>query len=126
MPVNDSNRESESASQGSSSKCKFREVWKEKFPWLRHILVEGNSIMKCEYCERYALRGPFGTGSGCVNIQHDSLVTHVASSSHKIAVAKWTCEMEKKAKSIPEHVTLIADANMERIITTMKIMYFIA
>ncbi|KAH7444814.1 hypothetical protein KP509_02G093100 [Ceratopteris richardii] len=126
IPLDDSNRKSEIASQGSSTKRKFREAWKKKFPWLRHILIKDNSIMKCEYYERYGLPEPFGTGSGCVNIQHDSLVTHVASSSHRIAIAKWTCEMEKKVKSIPEHASLLANANMERIITTMKIIYFIA
>ncbi|MCO5597856.1 hypothetical protein L7F22_051941 [Adiantum nelumboides] len=105
---------------------KFRPAWGGNNPWIRYLIKDGKELMKCMYCEKYKMNGPWGIGDGCVTMQHDAILDHVLSNNHKLALAKWLCEVEKKAKPIEMHVEEIVDANKARVITTMKLMYFIA
>ena len=45
--------------------------------------------MKCNYCEKYRMSGPWGLGNGCMTLQHDALVTHEKSVVHKDVKARW-------------------------------------
>ena len=84
------------------------------------------TIMKCSWCKRYKIAGAWEIGRGCVTLQHDSIKSYATSGVHKHAMARWSCEMEKQAKPISLHVSEIDNANKNRVITTMKLMYFIA
>ena len=68
--------------------------------------------------------GPWEIGTGCSTLQHDSIFIHASSSIHKLSQTKWICGNEKKAKSITEHIACIDDMNKERVITTMKLVYW--
>ena len=82
--------------------------------------------MKCAWCERYKISGPWGLRDGCMTLQHDSIKSHSISSGHKSAMARWSCEMDRQAKPISLHVSEMDIANKKRVITTMKLMYFVA
>ena len=102
----------------------FREEWKTKYKWLREAKHEGKTIMKCIYCETHKATGLRGIDTGCSTLQHDSLVVHASSSSHKLSQAKWIYGNERKAKPITKHISCIDDKNKERVITTMKLVYW--
>ena len=105
-------------------KREFREQWKTKYKWLREAKHEGKTVMKCIYCEEHKAPGPWGIGIGCFALQHDSLVVHASSSIHKLSQAKWIYGNERKAKPITEHIACIDDRNKERVITMMKLVYW--
>ena len=110
-----------------SSKCEFQEEWKIKHHWVYSINVEdGKTRMKCRLCEKYKAQGPWGVGNGCNTIQYDVVITHSKSSNHQTSVQKKLFEIERLAKPIPEHIVTINESNKERVITTMKLAYFIA
>eukprot|EP01018_Ginkgo_biloba_P027926 Gb_38491 [translate_table: standard] len=122
-------QEEESSSQRKQKaqpKRVFREQWKTKYPRLHCNYCDGNPLMKCEWCELCNAPGPWGNGDGCNTIQHDAVVTHANSHVHKASKTSWLYKMERLAKPIPKHITNIDDANKERVITTMKLAYFIA
>ena len=52
-------------------KRKFRDAWRDKFPWLRCIMQGEKTLMKCTWCEKYASPGPWGAGFGCITLQLD-------------------------------------------------------
>ena len=124
--------ESIRAESQSSENCKekpkrkFRDAWRDKFPWLRCLLQGDQTCMKCTWCEKYGSPGPWGTGHGCFNLQLHAIQTHASSSGHKLSSTKWMCDVEKKTMSIPTHVSQLDDANKNKVITTMKLMYFVA
>ena len=82
--------------------------------------------MKCICCEKYISLGPWGAGFGCITLQLDAILTQVNSSGHKLCASKWISDVEGKAMSIPKHVSQLDDINKNKVITTMKLMYFIA
>ena len=79
---------------------KYQPSWADKFPWVRCIIRDSKEYMKCEYCEKYKMHGPWGIGDGCVTMQRDAIVDHALTNVHKLASSKWLCEVEKKAKSM--------------------------
>ena len=119
-------QESCSSKTKEKPKRKFRDAWRDKFPWIRCIMQGEKTLMKCTWCEKYASPGPWGVGSGCITLQLDAILTHVNSSGHKLCASKWICDVEGKAMSIPKHVSQLDDINKNKVITTMKLMYFIA
>jgi hypothetical protein len=92
---------------------------------LRETKHEGKIIMKCIYCETHKAVRPWGIDIGFSTMQHDSLVVHANSSIHKLSQAKWIYGNERKAKPITEHIACIDDRNKERVITTMKLVYWV-
>ncbi len=80
--------------------------------------------MKCKLCEKYKAQGPWGIGIGCKTIQYEA--THSKSSIHQTSVEKNLYETQRLTKSIPEHILGINEANKDKVITTMKLAYFIA
>jgi hypothetical protein len=107
------------------TKRKFRMEWLDKFDWLNYVRHEDIITMKCSYCQKYRMSGPWGLGNGCTTLQHDALVTHEKSLVHKDAKRRWINELERKMKPIPDHIRQMEDENKERVITTMKISYFV-
>ena len=107
------------------TKRKFRMEWLDKFVWLNYVRFEDKIAMKCNYCEKYRMSGPWGLGNGCTTLQHDALVTHEKSLVHKDAKTRWINALERKMKPIPDHIRQMEDVNKERVIATMKIAYFV-
>jgi len=107
------------------TKRKFRMEWLDKFDWLNYVRRDDEIYMKCSYCEKYRMSGPWGLGNGCTTLQHDALVTHEKSLIHKDAKARWISALERNMKPIPEHVRQVENANKERVISTMKVSYFV-
>ena len=66
-----------------------------------------------------------GLGNGCTTLQHHALITHEKLLVHKDAKARWINALERKMKPIPNHIRQVEDANKERVISTMKVAYFI-
>jgi hypothetical protein len=93
---------------------------------VNYVRHEDTITMKCSYCEKYRMSGPWGLGNGCTTLQHNALVTHEKSLVHKDAKGRWINELERKMKPIPDHIRQMEDENKERVITTMKISYFVA
>lgn len=81
--------------------------------------------MKCKYYEKHKMSGPWGTGNGFANFQCDALITHKKLIIHKDTKGRWFDAIERRMKSIPDHIIQIEDGNRERVITTMKVAYFI-
>lgn len=106
------------------TKIQFRIEWLDKFAWLNYVRFDDEITMKCNYCEKYRMNGPWGLGNGCTTLQHDALVTHEKSEVHKDAKERWINALEGKMKPIPDHIRQVRDANKERVISTMKISYF--
>ena len=67
---------------------------------------------------------PWGIDIVLSTLQHDSLVVHASSSAHKLSQEKWIYGNERKTKPITEHIACIDDKNKERVITTMKLVYW--
>jgi hypothetical protein len=86
------------------TKRKFRMEWLDKFDWLNYVRHDDKITMKCSYCEKYRMNGPWGLGNGCTTLQHDALVTHEKSLVHKDAKARWINALERKMKPIPDHI----------------------
>ena len=107
-------------------KRKFRDTWRDKFSWLWCIIQGEKTLIKCTWCEKYASPGPWGAGFGCITLQLDAILTHVNSSGHRLCALKWMCDVKGKPMSIPKHVSQSVDLNKNKVITTMKLMYFIA
>ena len=42
----------------------FWNQWKLQFPWIRPIIMNGLTCVKCIYCERFQVKGPLGKGEG--------------------------------------------------------------
>ena len=55
------------------TKRKFRMQWLDKFHWLNYVRHDDKISMKCSYCEKYRISGPWGLGSCCTTLQHDVL-----------------------------------------------------
>lgn len=68
----------------------------------------------------------WGTSYGCFNLQPHVIQTHVSSSGHKLSATKWMCDTEKKTMSIPIYISQLDDTNKNKVIITMKLMYFVA
>jgi hypothetical protein len=100
--------------------------WLDKFDWLNYARHGDTITMKCIYCEKYRMYGPWGSGNGCTTVQHDVLVTHEKSLVHKYAKARCISALERKMKLIPDHIREMGDKkNKERVISTIKILYFV-
>ena len=55
----------------------FRDQWKLQFPWIRPIMVNGLTRVKCIYCERFQVKGPLGKGKAIeiCNEEHSMTTT---------------------------------------------------
>ena len=47
------------------TKRKFRMELLDKFHWLNYVRHDDKISMKCSYCEKYRMSGPWGLGNGC-------------------------------------------------------------
>ena len=54
------------------------------------------------------------------------MATHSKSFIHQTSVQKNLYENKRLTNSIPKHIMRINDANKDKVITTMKLTYFIA
>ena len=86
------------------TKRQFRMEWLNKFVWLNYVRFDDKITMKCNYCEKYRMNGPWGLGNGCTTLQDDSLITHEKSRVHKDAKERWINALEGKMKPIPDHI----------------------
>ena len=82
--------------------------------------------MKCKICDKYKAQVPWGIGDGCNTIQYDAVTTLEKSNIHQTSTQKNLYETKRLKKPITEHIVVISEANKERVITTMKLAYFIA
>ena len=103
---------------------RFRDQWKLQFPWICPITVNGLMRVKCIYCERFQVKGPFGKDEGCRNLQRGALNDHNKSTRHCYARTRWL-SMNGQCKPIPQHVSSTIEGMKAKIITAMKFMYFI-
>lgn len=96
-----------------------------KFLWLNYVSFDDKISMKCSYFEKYKMNGPWGLGNGCKILQHDALLTHEKALVHKDAKVIWINYIEGKMKPVPYHIRPLEEGNKERVISTMKVAYFI-
>jgi hypothetical protein len=118
----------EVGSFGASSlkKRSFREQWKLEFPWVRPIGVDGITRLKCMYCERFGVNSPWGIGKGAKSLQRAALKGHNDTQIHKFSRTRWLAEQGRIGKPIEQHVQVISEFVKAKIITTMKLVYWIA
>ncbi|MCO5567029.1 hypothetical protein L7F22_020712 [Adiantum nelumboides] len=100
---------------------KFREEWTRKFSFLKYIVRGKEEFMKCLWCERYKLKGPWGKGSGCKTIMVSAIRKHRRSKEHAWAAARFHCE---NGVQMPAHMEVMTSRNISRVITVMKLAYF--
>ena len=113
--------------RNTSSKREFWEEWKIKHPCVYSInVVDRKTRMKCRFCENYKAQGPCGVGNGCNIMMYGAIITHSKYYIHQTSAQIFLYETERLEKPILEHMVTINDANKERVITTMKLAYFIA
>ena len=82
--------------------------------------------MKCIFCENYKAQGPWGVENGCNTIMYGAIIAHSKYYINQTLAQNNLYETERLEKPILEHMVTINDANKERVITTMKLAYFIA
>ncbi|MCO5580716.1 hypothetical protein L7F22_034586 [Adiantum nelumboides] len=104
-------------------KRKFRAEWSHKFSFLKLLVIEDKEFMKCVWCEKYQQKGPWGKGKGCKTIQISAIRKHKRSPEHRFAQLKTLHEGGIKLK---EHMQVLGSKNQRRVITCMKLMYFVA
>lgn len=84
-------------------KRQFRNAWRYLYPWvITRKKPNGETVMKCEYCEEGGLDTPWGKGSGCKNLQLSALRCHANSENHKKAEARWGCRPEEQIRPLPD------------------------
>ena len=124
--INEVEEEATSHSKNKvQTKKKIRMEWLNKFAWLNYVRLDNKIALKCSYCEKYKMSGPWGLKDGFITLQHDALVTHEKSLVHKDAKTRWNNALEGKMKPIPDNIRQMEDANKERVIATMKISYYV-
>ena len=50
------------------TKRNFLMEWLDKFLWLNYVRCDDKIAMKCNYCEKYRMNGPWGLGNGCTTL----------------------------------------------------------
>ena len=58
-------------------------------------------------------------------MHYDSLVVHSNSNIHKLLEPNWIYGIQRKAKPITEHIPCTDDRNEERVITIVKLVYWV-
>ncbi|MCO5591377.1 hypothetical protein L7F22_045360 [Adiantum nelumboides] len=104
-------------------KRKFRAEWSHKFSFLKLLVIEDREFMKCLWCEKYQQKGPWGKGKGCKTIQISAIRKHKRSPEHRFAQLKTLHEGGIK---VEEHMQVLGSKIQRRVITCMKLMYFVA
>ena len=112
--------------QGSMKSRNYRAEWKFKYPWVRPIDVLGQTRLKCIFCEKFKASGPWGIGKGSVNLQNSGLRKHNLSNQHVYARTRWLGSQGIIARSIEAHVQEAMESNKGKIISSMKMIYFLA
>jgi hypothetical protein len=65
------------------TKIKLCMEWLDKFDWSNYVRNDDTITIKCIYCEKYRISGPWVLGNGCTTLQHNSFVIHEKSLVHK-------------------------------------------
>ncbi|MCO5567614.1 hypothetical protein L7F22_021308 [Adiantum nelumboides] len=102
---------------------KFREEWLHKYAFLKRVVIDDKEFMKCLWCEKYKQKGPWGKGKGCKTIQVSAIRKHKRSPEHRFATLKVLNEGGMKMQT---HMEVLSSKVQRRVITCMKLMYFIA
>ena len=102
----------------------FQKQWKLQFSWIRPIIINGLTHVKCIYCERFWVKGPLRKGKDSRNLQQQSLNGHSKSTRHYYARTKWLY-INGQCKPLPQHVSSITEGMKTIIITVIKFMCFI-
>ncbi|MCO5600445.1 hypothetical protein L7F22_054558 [Adiantum nelumboides] len=107
------------------SERSFLSHWSLKHKWAYPIFgSDGKQRAKCIWYSEFGLKTPFAReGSSTMGIQ--ALDKHANSDAHKIATQLWALKSHRDVMPIQKHVELMVDAEKQRIITVMQIMYFI-
>ena len=120
------NHEANVEGQGSMKSRNYRVEWKFKYPWVRPIDVLGQTRLKYIFCEKFKASGPWGVGRGSVNLQNSGLLKHNLSNQYVYARTRWLGSQGKIARSIEAHVQEAMESNKDKIISSMKMIYFLA
>ncbi|MCO5592298.1 hypothetical protein L7F22_046298 [Adiantum nelumboides] len=102
---------------------KYRQLWEVSYPFLKLVVNGDQELMKCIWCEKYKIKGVWGRGNGCETISKGAIRKHHKSAEHALGRMRWYSEKDKK---IPEHVVTMQDRCKDRVVTCMKLAYFIA
>ena len=112
--------------QGSMKSKNYRTEWKFKYPWVRPIDVLEQTQLKCIFCEKFKASGPWGVEKGLVNLQNSRLLKYSLSNQHVYARTRWLGSQGKIARSIEAHVQEAVESNKAKIISSIKMIYFLA
>ncbi|MCO5569033.1 hypothetical protein L7F22_022739 [Adiantum nelumboides] len=85
--------------------------------------LSDREFMKCLWCEKYQQKGPWGKGKGCKTIPISAIRKHKRSPEHRFAQLKTLHEGGIK---VEEHMQVLGSKIQRRVITCMKLMYFVA
>ncbi|MCO5578402.1 hypothetical protein L7F22_032243 [Adiantum nelumboides] len=102
---------------------KYRPSWEVSYPFLKLVVDGDKERMKCIWCERFKVKGVWGKGDGCETISKGAIRKHHNSNEHALGRMRWYSEKDKK---MPAHVVIMQDRCKNRVITCMKLAYFIA
>ncbi|MCO5570936.1 hypothetical protein L7F22_024666 [Adiantum nelumboides] len=103
------------------SNRKFRQEWVNKFPFVFQVIRNDKEFMKCAWCTKFKVKGPWGKGYGCKTIMKSAIRKHRKSKEHKWAATKHHNECGKQIKA---HAKEVIGRNKHRVITVMKLAYF--
>jgi len=78
--------------------------WLDKFDWLNYSRHGDTIAMKCIYCDKYRMNGPWSLGNSCTTLQHDALLTHGKSLVHKDSNKRLINALERNMKPILDHI----------------------
>ncbi|KAI5083854.1 hypothetical protein GOP47_0000023 [Adiantum capillus-veneris] len=100
---------------------KFRQEWTITYPFVFQVIHKEKEFMKCAWCTKYKVKGPWGKGNGCKTIMKSAIRKHRKSKEHVWAATKHYSEGGKQMKT---HEKEVISKNRHRVITVMKLAYF--
>ncbi|MCO5592067.1 hypothetical protein L7F22_046061 [Adiantum nelumboides] len=104
----------------------FRQEWTHAHKWAYPILdKDGRVRVKCKWCATYGFNNVFAT-HGSTTVQKPALKKHQDSEAHKLADQRWRMKANPDTLPIQKHAELMIDAEKQRIISVMQVMYFVA
>ncbi|MCO5558880.1 hypothetical protein L7F22_012470, partial [Adiantum nelumboides] len=122
------------------TKRKFRQEWVNTYPFVFQVIRnDGKEAMKCAWCTKYKVKGPWGKGNGCTTImksairkhqempiQHDysSYTNMMAGKEFIFCISKYLDGLQKRKLLQSPYYSLMVDETTDRSLEKHLIIYF--
>ncbi|MCO5587234.1 hypothetical protein L7F22_041181 [Adiantum nelumboides] len=95
------------------TKRKFRQEWVNTYPFVFQVIRnDGKEAMKCAWCTKYKVKGPWGKGNGCTTIMKSAIQKHRKSREHVWAATKHHSDGGRRIRA---HAKEVMKRNRHRV-----------